>query len=192
MGREQLQGVPWHEEQMHRTCKDGSTYCIFNNKGKCAFVACTFYNSVCKGKGACVNFESKAGTPKVYSEKTIIIKQNPQNSQEMGNQGEPSLRTVKIKIPSEKEEQPVMNNNVEMSTKEENIDESKEEKFKRLSKDRVNKVVKAIETLEHLANKNQYTYSDEQVEKMFKFIEDALVRAKESFANKKSGQKFDW
>ena len=110
----------------------------------------------------------------------------------MGKQGEPSLRTVKIKIPSEKEEQPVMNNNVEMNTKEENIDESKEEKFKRLSKDRVNKVVKSIETLENLANKNQYTYSDEQVEKMFKFIEDALVRAKESFVNKKSGQKFDW
>lgn len=192
MGREQLQGVPWHENQLHRTCNEGSTNCLYNRKDKCAFVSCKFYDEPCKGKGICSDFESRAGTPKVYSEKTIIIKQNPQNSMKKGNQGEPSLKTVKVKMPYIKEEQPVMNDNVEMNTKEENIDESKEEKFKRISKDRVNKVIKAIETLENLANKNQYSYSDEQVEKMFAFIEDALVHAKESFVNKKAGQKFDW
>lgn len=192
MGREQLQGTPWHEEQMHRTCKDGSTNCLFNHKGKCAFVSCRFYDEACKGKGVCADFESRVGTPKVYSEKTIIIKRNPQNSKEKGKQGEPSLKTVRVKIPCTKEEQPVMNDEFEMNAKEEIADESKEEKFKRLSKDRVNKVVKSIETLENLANKNQYSYSDEQVEKMFSFIEDALARAKESFIKKKSGQKFDW
>ena len=53
MGREQLQGTPWHEEQMHRTCKDGSTNCIFNSKGKCAFVSCRFYDEPCKGNVYC-------------------------------------------------------------------------------------------------------------------------------------------
>lgn len=192
MGREQLQGIPWHEEQLHRTCKDGSTNCLFNFKGKCDFLPCRFYGYPCKGKGTCGDFESRAGTPKVYSEKTIIIKQNPQNSKETGKQGESSLKTVKVKIPYSKEEQSAMNDENELNTKEEVIDESKEEKFKRLSKDRVNKVVKSIETLENLANKNQYVYTDEQVEKMFSFIEDALAKAKESFVKKKSGQKFDW
>lgn len=51
---------------------------------------------------------------------------------------------------------------------------------------------KAIETLENLSNKNQYTYTDEQIEKMFNFIEDSLKSAKESFKNQKKGQKFDW
>ena len=38
----------------------------------------------------------------------------------------------------------------------------------------------------------EYDYSDEQVEKMFGFIEEALAQAKDSFVKKKSGQKFDW
>lgn len=192
MGREQLQGTPWHEEQMHRTCKDGSTNCIFNSKGKCAFVSCRFYDEPCKGKGVCIDFESRAGTPKVYSEKTIIIKQNPQNSKETGKQGIPSLKTVKVKMYNEKEALPVMNEEMDLKDEINDENESKAEKFKRLSKDRVNKVVKSIETLENLANKNQYDYSDEQVEKMFGFIEEALAQAKDSFVKKKSGQKFDW
>lgn len=194
MGREQLQGTPWHEEQMHRTCKDGSTNCLYNRNGKCAFVPCKFYNQSCKGKGDCGDFESKAGTPKVYSEKTIIIKQDPRNSKEKGVDGEASLKTVKIKIRhgNQEKELPDMNDTVKIDSNEENIRESKEEKFKRISKDRVNKILNAIETLENLANKNQYSYSEEQVEKMFSAIESSLAKAKDSFLNKKSGQKFEW
>ena len=40
--------------------------------------------------------------------------------------------------------------------------------------------------------REQHSYSEEQVEKMFSFIEDALSQAIDSFTNKKSGQKFDW
>lgn len=29
MGRSQLQGTPWHPDQLHKTCKDGSKYCIY-------------------------------------------------------------------------------------------------------------------------------------------------------------------
>lgn len=27
MGAEKLQGTPWHPDQLHKTCKDGSKYC---------------------------------------------------------------------------------------------------------------------------------------------------------------------
>lgn len=28
----QLQGTPWHPEQLHKSCNDGSKYCIYNRK----------------------------------------------------------------------------------------------------------------------------------------------------------------
>lgn len=68
----------------------------------------------------------------------------------------------------------------------------KNENFLRLSKERVNKVIDAIERLENLSNKNQYSYTDEQVEKMFEAIEESLDSAKKSFKDKKPRQKFDW
>ncbi|MCB6607872.1 hypothetical protein V3C10_19470 [[Clostridium] symbiosum] len=68
----------------------------------------------------------------------------------------------------------------------------KNENFLRLSKERVNKVIDAIERLENLSNKNQYSYTDEQVEKMFTAIEESLDSAKKSFKDKKPRQKFDW
>lgn len=188
MGIEQLQGTPWHPEQIHKTCKEGSKYCIYNRNKICVCTASDYHNKQCVGKGECMMFEPKTGIPKVISEKTIIVKQNPKNSKEKS--GESSLRTIKIKKYAEQEETESMSD--ELDVKGANTEESKEEKFKRLSKDRVNKVVKAIETLEHLSNKNQYEYSEKQVEKMFNYIEDSLAQAKASFANKKSGQKFDW
>ena len=70
--------------------------------------------------------------------------------------------------------------------------EKKNENFLRLSKERVNKVIDAIERLENLSNKNLYSYTDEQVERMFMAIEDSLESAKKSFKDKKPRQKFDW
>ena len=28
----QLQGTPWHTDQLYKTCNDGSKYCIYNHK----------------------------------------------------------------------------------------------------------------------------------------------------------------
>ena len=70
--------------------------------------------------------------------------------------------------------------------------EKKNENFLRLSKERVNKVIDAIERLENLSNKNLYSYTDEQVERMFSAIEESLDSAKKSFKDKKPRQKFDW
>lgn len=100
MGAEQLQGTPWHPEQIHKTCKDGSKYCIYNSNGKCAFSVSDYYKKDCVGKGTCINFESKTGTPKVVSEKTIIIKQNPHNSKQPTEEmySRPSLITKHYKV----------------------------------------------------------------------------------------------
>ena len=113
------------------------------------------------GKGKCEWFESKAGTPKVYSETTY----------------------------KKKDEGKEMENNIE-NTEDKKI-ESKSEKFKRISSERIAKIEKAIENLENLANKSSYDYTDEQVDKMFSYLEEKLAQTKGAFkGNKSSG--FSW
>ena len=34
MGAEQLQGIPWYPEQMHKTCKDGSVNIVYITAGR--------------------------------------------------------------------------------------------------------------------------------------------------------------
>ena len=162
MNISQLQGIPWHTEQLKRTCNDGSKYCIYNHN----ICSCTFnkkyFHKECVGKGKCEWFESKAGTPKVYSETTYEKKKK--ETQKMGNDVE-SVETRKA--------------------------ESKSEKFKRLSMEKKEKIEKAIENLENLSNKSAYDYTDEEVEKMFSYLELKLSKTKEKFkGNKSSG--FSW
>lgn len=70
--------------------------------------------------------------------------------------------------------------------------DKKQENFLRLSQDRVNKLLKDIELLDNLSNKNAYTYTDSQVDKMFSCIEKALADTKKHFKEKKSSGKFEW
>ncbi|MBQ4531332.1 MAG: hypothetical protein IJA36_12120 [Lachnospiraceae bacterium] len=66
----------------------------------------------------------------------------------------------------------------------------KAENFVRLANKRTNKILEDIEILGNLANKNQYEYTDEQVEKIFNAIEKELATTKESFKKKKPVNKF--
>ena len=70
--------------------------------------------------------------------------------------------------------------------------ESKEEKFLRLSKGRINKIEEAIDNLENLSDRYSYTYTDKQVDKMFDYLEKRLQTAKDRFKNKKSSGGFEW
>lgn len=161
MGREQLQGEPWHYEQMKKTCKDGSKYCIYNKKDICSNTASDTYKKGCIGKGACILFEPRTGSPKVYSTKCIQkndIKKNDAEGKNMDN------------------------------VQKQNND--KAENFVRLANKRTNKILEDIEILGNLANKNQYEYTDEQVEKIFNAIEKELATTKESFKKKKPVNKF--
>lgn len=62
--------------------------------------------------------------------------------------------------------------------------ESKADKFIRLGEYRVNKVIEAIGRIEHLANRSNYEYTEEQVEVMFSMIEKRLAELKGRFAPK--------
>lgn len=193
MGAEQLQGTPWHSEQMHRVCKEGSKYCVYNRNKICVCAASEYHNKYCVGKGNCLMFEPKTGTPKVSSKKTIIIKQNPHNSKQPTEDmfSRPSLVTKHYtpyidedKIKEDKIT--IMNNNVQdiQDNNKKPLLNEKHVKFIENAESRVNDIIVKLEKLENLSDKNRYEYTNEEIEKMFSSIEDAVNTAKQSFINK--------
>jgi hypothetical protein len=69
--------------------------------------------------------------------------------------------------------------------------ESKHEKFMRLAKQRGDRVLKDIELLGNLGNRNNYDYSETDVRKLFSALEEELRTAKARFKlNKKREIKF--
>lgn len=70
---------------------------------------------------------------------------------------------------------------------EENI---KAEKFIELAEFRINKVIKAIELIGNLANKNNYQYTEEQANQIFEAIEIAFDNAKSRFKTDKTKDLF--
>lgn len=70
--------------------------------------------------------------------------------------------------------------------------EAKQDNFKRIAENRVNKIIDMISKLENLNNTSFYEYTDEQMENIFKAIQKELDRQKELFKNnKKSKKKFE-
>lgn len=63
--------------------------------------------------------------------------------------------------------------------------ESREERFIRMGQTRMNKVLDSIRLLKNLSNRSSYSYTDEQVDKMFQTIDMAVTDAKNSFAGTK-------
>lgn len=64
-------------------------------------------------------------------------------------------------------------------------EETKNERFKRLAKQRGEKTLKDIQLLGNLSNRNNYDYSDVDVKKLFSALEDELRLAKARFVSKK-------
>ena len=58
----------------------------------------------------------------------------------------------------------------------------KNERFKRLATKRTNDLIEKIDVLSNLSEKRNYSYSQDEVEKMFKALNKALVQAKKKFA----------
>jgi hypothetical protein len=58
----------------------------------------------------------------------------------------------------------------------------KRSKFVRLAENRVNKALKDIQLIGNLCNRNAYEYTDEDVRKMFRALQDALDSSKKRFA----------
>lgn len=60
--------------------------------------------------------------------------------------------------------------------------ESKADRFARLSRNRVGVIRDKLNQLGNLSNRRHYSFSEEQVLKMFAEIEDELQRTKDKFA----------
>lgn len=69
---------------------------------------------------------------------------------------------------------------------------AKQENFKRIAENRVNKIIDMISKLENLNNTSFYEYSDEQMDNIFKAIQKELDKQKELFnKSKKSKKRFE-
>ena len=83
---------------------------------------------------------------------------------------------------------------IELEELEEEVtEETKNEKFKRLSAQRIQKAAKYISALGNLANKSSYDYTEEDVEKIFNYLQKQLddTRAKFDKTNEKE-EEFSW
>ena len=66
----------------------------------------------------------------------------------------------------------------------------KQENFKRIANNRVNKIVDLISKLHNLSNTSFYEYTDAQINEIFNLIQNELDKQKELFdKDKKKGQK---
>lgn len=66
----------------------------------------------------------------------------------------------------------------------------KQENFKRIADNRVNKIVDLISKLHNLSNTSFYEYTDEQINEMFNLIQNELDKQRQLFDNdKKKEQK---
>lgn len=62
--------------------------------------------------------------------------------------------------------------------------ENKKENFKRISENRVSKILNLLSQLTNLSNSSYYEYTDEDIEKIFKAISDEAKKSKEVLLNK--------
>lgn len=67
--------------------------------------------------------------------------------------------------------------------------DGKHQKFLDTSEDMVKKAIQAVEKIGKCSNRKQFAYSDEEVEKMFGAIQEALDDTRELFKEKKT---FSW
>lgn len=69
----------------------------------------------------------------------------------------------------------------------------KQENFKRIATNRVNKIIDLISKLQNLTNSSFYEYTDEQVNQMFKAIQTELDKQKKEFMrdSKKGKKRFE-
>lgn len=70
------------------------------------------------------------------------------------------------------------------------MSESKREKFIRLAENRTNKALEMIRLIGNLSNTSVYDYSQKDVDKIFKVLENELNESKKQFEKIGGGDKF--
>ena len=182
MGIENLQGTPWHKEQIHRSCKDGSKYCVYNQNNLCCCTSSENHKRSCVGKGLCEWFESRGGIPKTTG-KDIYIKIIPQNSREK-NVKLPAV-SIKKKVIMNGEtmdnyDETQIVDEFDVSEEEEIQNETRNERFIRLAEGRVNKLVEMLHRIDNLSSSN-YEYTEDQALQIFDFIQNEIDEVRGHF-----------
>ena len=67
--------------------------------------------------------------------------------------------------------------------------ENKKENFKRISENRVSKILVLLSQLTNLSNSSYYEYTDEDIEKIFAAIEKETKKSKEMLLKGKNNKK---
>lgn len=67
----------------------------------------------------------------------------------------------------------------------------KQDNFKRIANNRVNKIVDLISKLHNLSNSSFYEYTDEQIDKLFEVIQRELDKQKDEFKRKGKNKKIE-
>lgn len=72
--------------------------------------------------------------------------------------------------------------------------ETRRDKFVRLAENRTNKIIDQLGLLGNLSNSSVYEYSQKDVNKMFKAIEDAMSESRKRFSkqNEKEQKRFSF
>lgn len=65
------------------------------------------------------------------------------------------------------------------------MEENKHDKFKRIATKRVNDILNKIDILGNCSNKSNYSYTEEDVQKIFRAIDLKLKETRGSFKTKK-------
>jgi hypothetical protein len=71
-----------------------------------------------------------------------------------------------------------------------NKEETRKERFKRVASRRTNNILRQIQILGNCSNKSSYSYSEEDIRKIFSAIEGELRNVKASFANSRKKTDF--
>ena len=69
-----------------------------------------------------------------------------------------------------------------------NIEESPEQRFRRLAIIRTNAVLEKLRLLGNLSNKRNYSYTDEDIEKIFSALNQQLREVRAKFKNAKTNR----
>lgn len=69
--------------------------------------------------------------------------------------------------------------------------ESKTEKFRRLANSRVNNAIKDMDLICNLANKSNYDYTQEDVDKILRALKAAYTEVEKAFSKNKKKTRFE-
>ena len=66
------------------------------------------------------------------------------------------------------------------------MSESDRDKFVRLANSRVNKAIRAIRVVGNLSNRSNYSYTEDDVEKIFRALQEELKGCRKRFSRERS------